>query len=142
MAAKKAQMFVVTAVFLTSMLFVVQQMFITYSMIDSSVPFKTKQIYVMKGIIDSVNETIEFGEDTRADCQRFEKNLQELLSLLKDDVSSEGFLLVTGYNLDCGTGASTPWTNTYPNKAPLSLSIRLSETYDISGNVIKFYHKQ
>lgn len=137
MAAKKAQMFVVTAVFLTSMLFVVQQMFITYSMIDTSAPFKTKQIYVMKGIIDSVNETIRVGEDTLADCQQFEKNLIELLSLLKDDVSSEGFLLVTGYTPDCNA-----WTNTYPDTAPLSLSIRLSETYDISGNVIKFYHNQ
>ena len=135
MAAKKAQMFVVTAVFLASMLFVVQQMFITYSMIDTSAPFKTKQIYVMKGIIDSVNQTIEITDD----CQDFQKNLDELLALLKDDVSSEGFLLETGHDLDCSIAA---WTSTYPSEAPLSLSIRLSETYDISGNVIKFYHNQ
>jgi hypothetical protein len=137
MASRKAQMFVVTAVFLTSMLFVVQQIFITYASIDTSAPFKTKQVYVMKNIIDSVNDTIKSADDGLAGCQEFQKNLEELLSLLRDDVSSEGFIFEASPKFNCGD-----WDNTYPEDAPLSLSIRLSETYDISGNVLKFYHVQ
>ncbi len=138
MVARKAQMFVVTAVFLASMLFVVQEMFITYSVLDTSEPFETNEIYVMNGIIKSVNDTIGSGGDTPDDCQDFKKNIDELLTILKYDASSDGYLLETGYrNIDC-----SEWMTKYPGKAPLSLSIRLSETYDISGNVIDFYHNQ
>ncbi len=134
MASRKAQMFVVTAVFLTSMLFVVQQIFMTYAAIDTSAPFKTRQVYVMKNIIDSVNETIRTADNGLAGCQEFQKNLEELLSLLRDDLSSEGFIFEASYEIDCSR-----WSYA-SGKAPLSLSIRLSETYDISGNMIKFYH--
>ena len=133
MHRKKAQMFVVTAVFLASMLFVVQQALITYSALDMSGPFKTKQLYMLKNIVDSINRTIK-NPNPAITCQDFDKNLDELLSLLKDDASSEGYLLETDYYPDCSS-----WDNEYPQKAPLTL--RFSETYDASGNILKFYHK-
>jgi len=132
MATKKAQMFVVTAVFLATMMFVVQQIFITYAVLDVSAPFKTKEVYVIRGIIDSVNQTIK----TTGSCQDFQRNLDELLGLLKDDVSAEGYLMDARYEINC-----TNWNTAYPGEAPLSLSLRLSETYDATG-IIDFYHKQ
>lgn len=130
MAARKAQMFVVTAIFLASMLFVVQQSFITYSSLDISSPFRTKQLYVLNNVMNSVEETIK----TTATCQEFDKNINELLSLLRDDVSREGFILETGYVLNCARWSFSS------GEPPLKLTIRLSETYDINGNVLDFYH--
>jgi hypothetical protein len=137
MAARKAQMFVATAVFLASMLFIVQQAMITYATLDMSGPFQTKQIYMVRNIIDSVNVTIRTAGEGRPGCQEFQKNLEELLYLLKDDVSSEGYLMEASPLLDCGK-----WDNIHPEPAPLILNLRFSETYDASGNVLKFYHKQ
>jgi hypothetical protein len=134
MAVRKAQMFVVTAVFLVTMLFTVQQAFIAYTKIDTSAPFKTKQVYVLKSIIDSVNDTIT--TPPALTCQDFEKNIDELLAILRDDISKEGYLLDTGYLLDCGNWTQSPSSGT----PPFRLTIRFSETYDISGNVIDFYH--
>ncbi len=135
MVSRKAQMFVVTAVFLASMLFSVQQIFITYYMIDMSAPFESKQAYIMRNIIDNINDSIKSAGGGMPGCQEFQKNLDELISILKDDVSSEGFILEAAYNLDCGK-----WGAVYPNPPPLFVSIRFSETYDISGNLVRFYH--
>ncbi len=129
MVSRKAQMFVVTAVFLATMLFTVQEMFITYAAIDTASPFKTKELFIMRGIIESVNETLR----TSATCDDLRDNLEVLMVKIRDDVSSEGFLLQTGNVMDCDNWGS-------PSSGPvLSMNIRLSETYDISGNVIHFY---
>ncbi|UCD03409.1 MAG: hypothetical protein JSV63_02130 [Candidatus Aenigmatarchaeota archaeon] len=136
MAAKKAQMFVVTAIFLATTLFVIQQAFITYSALDISSPYRTKQLYVLNNVINSVNETIR----TSADCPDLERNMDELLDVLKDDISKEGIVLDSDYVFnDCVAN----WNN-LPSSGipPMRLSLRLSETYDISGNVLDFYHNQ
>ncbi len=133
----KAQMFVVTAIFLATMLFSVQQAFITYSKIDMSGPFDTKQPYIVKNIIKSVNESImnEPNSGTQlAQCQRFQRNLEELLDDLKFDVSREGYLMESQFFINCGN-----WGNAYPASPPLKLSLRLSETYEYNM-IIDFYH--
>jgi hypothetical protein len=135
MVLRKGQMFVVTAVFLASMLFAVQQIFITYASLDTAEPFESKQAYVMGNIIDSINDTILTAGPGTTGCRQFQKNLDELLSIIKDDVSSEGFILEADYEMDCGN-----WDNSYPNPPPMKLSIRFVETYNIDGNVIDFYH--
>jgi hypothetical protein len=132
---RKAQMFIVTAVFLSSTLFFLQQALVTYASIDSTKAFRAKEVYILKNVMDSVTDTIRNADDNLAGCQEFQKNIEELLSLLGDDVNSEGFVLESDYELDCGD-----WDHTYPQDAPLLLSLRLSETYDISGNVLAFYH--
>jgi hypothetical protein len=132
---KKAQMFIVTAVFLSSTLFFLQQALVTYASIDSTKAFRAKEVYVMKNVHDSVTETITSADDGIAGCQQFQKNLDELISLLKDDMSSDGFIIEADYNIDCSL-----WANNYPSPVPLSLSLRLSETYDVSGNMFAFYH--
>jgi hypothetical protein len=133
---RKAQMFVVTAVFLSSTLFFLQQALVTYASIDSTKAFRAKEVYVLKNVHDSISDSIISADDGIAGCQNFQKNLDELISLLKDDMSSDGFILEADYNIDCND-----WANTYPAEAPLSLSLRLSETYDVSGNMFYFYHE-
>ncbi|MCD6496637.1 MAG: hypothetical protein J7K54_05180 [Candidatus Aenigmarchaeota archaeon] len=126
---RKAQMFIVTAVFLSAMLFTVQQIFLAYSLLDMSRPYNTEEVYIAKNIMDAVNDTIKQAPD----CWEFQKNLDELIVKLRDDVSADGYFLELDYTIDC-----TRWSAT-SGKAPLSLSVRLSQTYDSEG-IVDFYH--
>ncbi len=130
MSRRKAQMFIVTAVFLTSMLFFLQQALVTYSTIDNTRPFLTKEVYILKGMKDGIERTIK----QTPDCIQFQENVEEYLSDLKDDVSAEGYVLSTNFDLDCNI-----WNNAPPDPPPFTLSIRLSKTYDATGK-LSFYH--
>lgn len=130
-------MFVATAVFLTGLLFVVQQALVIYSSLDMSTPFQAKDSYTVNNIIDLVNYTIISQEDTAdpiADCVDFENNLIELMSSVRDDLSREGYLLMSDYSLDCGY-----WNNNPPMPAPLKLTISYTGDLESFGTFI-FYH--
>lgn len=129
MPARKGQMFVVTAVFLTGLLFAVQQVLLTYSLLDLSRPMESREHYMVKNVLDSVGETITAS----GDCLEFERNLNWLLMTLEQDYSSEGYVLDTSYYLDCSR-----WDNEYPAPAPFSMSVTMLGRYDVSGT-IKFY---
>ena len=124
MAAKKAQMFVATAVFLTGLLFFVQQALLSYSILDLSGPYQTKEHYIAKNVVDIINYTIM----TTADCHEFENNLKELLSDLRTDFGSEGYMIGINYDLNCSR-----WNYAPPADAPLTLSITFTGNYDASG---------
>jgi hypothetical protein len=135
MVHRKAQMFVVTAVFMSSMLFVLQQALVAYTMLDSTEPFRTKEVYIIRNIVDSVNDTIKAGGNLREDCLQFQDNVEELLIDVKEDISSEGYVMVTNFELDCDN-----WPNFSTQPAPFRLSILFSETYEATG-VIEFWHR-
>ncbi|MBN2330463.1 MAG: hypothetical protein JXC85_01485 [Candidatus Aenigmarchaeota archaeon] len=137
MAAKKAQMFVATAVFLTGLLFVVQQALVIYSVIDMTTPFLEKDSYMVMNIIDAVNYSIITQKDTGdpiQDCSDFENTLKELLSSLRDDFSRKGYLMISQYSLRC-----TYWNNAYPQPAPLNLTLSFTGDYESVGTV-RLYH--
>jgi hypothetical protein len=131
MSSRKAQMFVVTAVFMASMIFVVQQALIAYSVLDMSAPFDSRESSMMRSVITSVNQTIR----NAGSCPQFQKNLEELLPALRDDFSDEGYLMTSEFDIDCGY-----WGNSYPNpNAPLKLSLSFKGKFDSNG-IIRFYH--
>ena len=127
--AKKAQMFVASAVFLAGLMFVVQQSLITYARLDMSRPFGYGENYMVLGVIKSVNETIT----TTGDCATFDSNLRELIRVLKLDFNARGYMLEMDYQLDCGD-----WSNSPPADAPLAFSIAFTGFYDAEG-VLTFY---
>lgn len=131
-------MFVTTAVFLTGMLFVIQQAFLTYSSLDLSQPFETSEHRTVKNVIDVINETIlsqPYTGDPLDNCREFEKNLKELIHMLKTELILEGYLLDARYTLDCAN-----WENTGPpDPAPLTVGISFTGIYDANG-VLYFYH--
>ena len=138
MVARKGQMFVVTAVFLTGLLFAVQQVLFTYSALDLSEPFQTKEHRMLKTVIDGINESIRAHTDTgdpQSDCQEFDRNLKELIAMITDDFSSEGYLLKVNHDLECSN-----WGNSDP-PAPLTVSMSFIGAYDASG-ILYFYHNQ
>ncbi len=136
MAARKAQMFVVTAVFLSAMLFSLQQALVAYNTIDIAAPFNAKDVYVAKNVVDAINATIRSGGSDLGDCMRFQRNVEELIATLKEDVTSEGFVMIVNFDVYCEN-----WGESYPGPAPFRMSMRLSETYDATG-IMNFYHVQ
>jgi hypothetical protein len=131
MSMRKGQMFVVTAVFLTGLLFAVQQALLVYSSLDLSEPFRVKEHMMVRDAINSINETILKAQD----CSVFDRNLKELFAALRDEFTSEGYLLELGYSIDCDS-----WSNTGP-PAPLTVSIGFVGTYNARG-ILRFYHVQ
>ena len=130
-------MFVVVAVFLTGMLFVVQQMLLGYSAIDLASPFQSRDDYVIRNFIDAINQTIITQRDTgdaNADCLDFERNLIALLTSMKRELSRKNYLMETLHVIDCGN-----WDNEYPAEAPLNLTV-ISTAYYASGGSMSFYH--
>ena len=136
MAAKKAQMFVVTAVFLTGLLFAVQEAMLTYAYIDMSGIFKSRENYMLMNLIDGINESARGPDDDISGCHEFEKNLKELILLAGSDINMQGYHIEVYYDLNCSY-----WNNTYPGKAPLRLTMIFIGTYDASGT-LQFYHNQ
>jgi hypothetical protein len=135
MAAKKAQMFVATAVFLTSLLFVVQQALLTYTVLDLSRPFQTEEIYMVMNLMETINQSIKsMGDTAPEDCREFEYNLKDMISSIKDDLSKRGYILEISYNLDCSY-----WNNAPPQPPPLNLTMSFAGAYDYFGGMT-FYH--
>ena len=113
----------------TGLLFAVQQAMMTYSALDLSNPFKTTEHRMLRAAVDSVNETILLASG----CSEFDTDMKELVPILREDFSSEGYLLELNYNLDCSR-----WDESSP-PAPLRLSVIFTGDYHASG-ILDFYH--
>jgi len=122
-------MFVVIAVFLGGLLFFVQQALLTYSLIEISSPYQTKEHYIVMNVMDAINQTI----NTSSGCLAFENDLKELLSELREDFASEGYLMNINYDLNCSNWDSS-------TDAPLSISLSFPGIHDVTG-MFKFYNK-
>lgn len=139
MASRKGQMFVVTAVFLTGMLFAVQQAMLSYTLIDMSSPFHGRENSMIMNFVDVVNQSIITQIDTgdpNEDCLEFESNLKIVMAAMKDRMTGEGIMVDTIHSLDCAN-----WLNAHPASAPLNLTLIFSGYYDSTGT-FSFYHVQ
>jgi hypothetical protein len=111
---RKAQMFIVTMIFLVSLIFAVQQNLSAYSFLDLSKTFEKDDIYIFNSIMNSFNESLAVD-----DCSEAENNLEELDSFIERMVITN-MIVDVSYTLDCSKWSSTP-----PAEAPLQLSIHL-----------------
>jgi len=130
MVARKGQMFVATVVFLTGLLFSVQQALITYSLLDTSSPFQTKEHYVISDTLGVIESSIRDATD----CRAFEGSLKEILAALDEDYSAEGVVVDIEYDLNCSR-----WANQVPNAAPLAVRIMFTGIHEASG-LFTFYN--
>jgi hypothetical protein len=112
---KKAQMFVVTMIFLMGLIWVVQQNLFGYSFLDFSKPLQEMDYYLFK----NVKDVVTLGLKTSVDCTDAKENLEELVYFLNKELIS-GYSLDLKYKLNC-----TYWNNTPPLPAPLNLSIHI-----------------
>lgn len=108
---RKAQMFIVTMVFLTGLIFAVQQLLFQYTLIDLSRPLQQTDFYLLSSIGDIFNLTI-YG----LNCSNLNSREQVLNNLVELDAwlnrqSFGGYSLELMYNaqkkpnLNCTGGA-------------------------------------
>jgi len=128
---KKAQMFIITMIFLVGLIFSVQQLLFQYSALDLSAPFRENDIYLLENLKDVVNATIK-GEQ---ECSKFSEKMEEFRSYLKEGVPRGGYSVSLNYRLNCAN-----WENSPPNAAPLNLTIRIVGKGSDTSSVSSFYH--
>ena len=63
MNRKKAQMFLVTVVFLSGVIFAVQGFLVQYMTMDLSEPMQSNDVFILENIRDMFGETIKTGTD-------------------------------------------------------------------------------
>ncbi|MCX6814158.1 MAG: hypothetical protein NTY20_00690 [Candidatus Aenigmarchaeota archaeon] len=128
--AKKAQMFIITTLFLIGLIFSVQQLTFQYTALDLSAPFRENNIYLLQNTKDIINKTIR----TTPDCTDFAANLRELKDFLDKRIPRGGYSLSLGYRLNC-----TNWQSS--TNPPLNLTIQIvGKNADTSARVY-LYHK-
>ena len=99
----KGQMFVITMIFLASMLFTVQSLLFTYNEIDLSHPPQNLDAYVVENMESLFQEAL----DSSTDCLEAKNNILLLKSIISEKISSGQEIRVTG-NINCTTGGGWP----------------------------------
>lgn len=128
---KKAQMFIITTLFLIGLIFSVQQMIFQYTAIDLSSTFRENNIYLLQNTKNIINKTIRSAPD----CQDFRTNMKELNDFLNSRIPLGGYSLSLSYQLDCSN-----WGNSLPNPAPLNLTLQIiGKNVDTSARM-NLYH--
>lgn len=124
---KKAQMFILTMVFLVGLVFVIQQGFVnwfSYSM-EFFTDVQKNDYYLLNNVKAMTEKTIENSQS----CDEARESLNELKSFLQSHVFS-GYFLEFRYRLNCAY-----WNNVPPNPNPLNVTIHITgENIDTSGN--------
>ena len=111
---KTAQMFIVTAVFLVSLIFTVQNLVFNYSFIDFQETFRDNDY-----VFTNIKNNIQYILDNSKDCESAKDNAGELFSLLGQQMVS-GYVFDFDYKLNC-----TNWKNTPPNPCPLKVRLKM-----------------
>ena len=93
----KGQMFVVTMVFLVSLIFVVQQSLFQYAAMDTINTFSSHDIYMMNNLRELFNETLQLSSD----CSKATTNLNDLGEYINDQA------FMAGYTVDIGNTTSS-----------------------------------
>jgi hypothetical protein len=122
---KKAQMFVITMVFLAGLVFFVQQLLLQYSAVDVSNFPKNDDYYMITNIVEVVNDTIKSSET----CDEALNRINELDKFLKEREAGN-YIITVKYNKKSYPNLiCSAFNNTIGNETALTLDIRV-----ISGN--------
>jgi len=80
----KAQMFIITMVFLVGLVFTVQQILLQYVFLDLPAQFQRDDFYLMQNIRDAFNQTLQVSN-----CASAPANLGELADFMKQQIGSK-----------------------------------------------------
>jgi len=129
---KKAQMFIITTIFLIGLVFSVQQLMFQYTALDLSAPFRENNIYVLQNTKNIINTTIRSTHD----CTDFIAKMKELKDFLDRRIPRGGYSLSLGYTLNCSY-----WSNSPPQTAPLNLTIYIIGKNVETSSKVYLYHQ-
>lgn len=93
----KAQMFIVTMIFMVGLIFFVQQALFGYSSLDLSKPIYMDDYYTVENIVRGVDKTIA-GSST---CREANEKISEFIDFVKRRLVKRGYELEGDYLLDC-----------------------------------------
>jgi len=127
--ARKAQMFIISMLFLVGLIFSVQQLLFQYTALDLSAPYRENDIYLLKNLKDVVNTTIKKTQE----CPDFSEKMEELSSYLKSGAQMGGYGLSLDYTLDC-----SHWSDT--SAPPLNLTIHIAGKGSDTYSRLAMYH--
>jgi len=126
----RGQMFIVTAVFLVGLIFVVQQILFQYESVDPRTGFQYNEFGAVASLRDAVNATLA----NSTDCDNLAANMDVLKSFIDYRSASAGFTEELKYSIDCASFWNNP-----PSLPPLNATIRfLGSNIDSTSNFI-FY---
>jgi len=129
---KKAQMFIVTTLFMIGLIFTVQQLIFQYTALDLSVPFKENSIYLLRNTKEVINTTIR----STPDCTVFTANIKELKDFLDRRIPYGGYSLSLDYKLNC-----TKWANSYPQASPMNVTLQIVGKTSETASRVYFYSR-
>jgi len=120
---RKAQMFVVTMVFLVSLIFVVQQNLLQYTAVDTIDIFETHDLYLINNMKEMFQDTLDYSQTCDTGIDNASYNLNLLTAYMKDQIYIGGYTVDFGEtlnNLDCSN-----WGSNDPVNPLLVLEIKL-----------------
>jgi len=119
-------MFIVTMVFLVSLIFVVQQTLLQYTSVDTVNAFYAHDTYLQNNIKEMFQETIYLSSD----CTEFDAEMQDLADYLNQQI------FIGGYSVDLGETISSVYCS-WPNRG-VDLEIKLLRGVETESKII--YH--
>ncbi len=131
MAKRKAEMFMVTLIFLIGLIFTVQQSLREYSALDLSEPFQPNDYYLSNNMKDVFAVLMKSAPD----CYTAERNIEEAVAYFNRQLLRKGHIMNIKYNLTCDN-----WPNLEPAEAPLILTINVQMEKRESTAVLFVYH--
>jgi hypothetical protein len=127
---KRGQMFVVTTIFLVSLIFVVQQLLFQYASVDPKEGFQYNEYGIVKSIRDAANATLA----NSGYCDALAANMEILNSFINSRSASTGYAIEFSYALDCSAFGNSP-----PSPAPLNVTVRFLGSNIDSTSRFSFY---
>ncbi|HDD72466.1 MAG TPA: hypothetical protein ENG00_00065 [Candidatus Aenigmarchaeota archaeon] len=128
---KKAQMFIITMVFLVGLLSAVQTYLRTYSAVDISEIMKNNDIY----LFENMKEVVNFTVTSTSSCSELKSNLEELEFFL-ERYKLFGYTMNIDFSLNCNY-----WYNSPPQKPPVKMSIEIERADYGSKSSTKGYYR-
>ncbi len=93
----RAQMFVVTMIFLVGLIFFVQQALFGYTALDLSGPYESEDYYVNENIRSNVDEIIKGS----ATCEEANEKIMDFVYFVQKETIKRGYELNLDYLVDC-----------------------------------------
>jgi len=131
---RKAEMLIITVVFLIGFVFSVQQNLLHYSAVDISDPLENNDLYLMKNVEQMFTELLMNTESEEECINMLLSELINLRSFLNTQIFRGGYVLESDFSLDCNN-----WDSSI--NAPLTITIRIigeNELTDSTFDIFRF----
>ena len=126
----KAQMYIVTIIFLVGLIVTVQQSFLQYTNIDVTDAYTGSEYFLLKSIKDVSQETLLRSSD----CTEFRDNIEETSTAINLLEPRSGKVIIVEPLVNC-----TAWMASPPSYPPLTLTVTVTSEGKDTREVFSLY---